>query len=80
LAKEKATWSHPQSENERQQSINNFGCSILYNSRAVLQHLPVIEVLGAFIGNLMFVDTATPQNERLQSINRSSTEYQHSIN
>jgi len=45
-------------ENERQQSINrvstecqqsanNFGCCILYNTRAVLRHLPIINILAA---------------------------------
>jgi len=74
------TWSHPPSENERQQTVNNFGCCILYNPRAVIRHLPIIEVLAAFIGNIMCVDTATLQNERQQSVNRLSTEHQHSVN
>ena len=77
---EKATWSHPQSENERQQSVNEFGHCILYNPRAAIRHLPIIEVLAAFIGNIVCVDTATPQNERQQSVNRLSTEHQHSVN
>jgi len=46
----------------------------------VIWHLPIIEVLAAFIGNIMCVDTATPQNECQQSVNRLSTEHQHSIN
>jgi hypothetical protein len=74
------TWSHPQSENERQQSVKNFGCCILYNPWAVIRHLGIIEVLAAIIGNIVCVDTATPQNERQQSVNRSSTEHQHSVN
>jgi hypothetical protein len=65
---------------ERQQSINNLGCCILYNPRAVLRHVPKIQVLAAFIGNLMFVDTATPQNEHDQRVNRASTERQQSVN
>ena len=79
-AKEKATWSQPQSENERQQSVNNFVCCILHNSMAVLRHLTIIEVLAAFIGNIVCVDTATRQNERQLSINRASTQHQHSVN
>jgi len=78
-AKEKATWSQPQSENDRQQSVNNFVCCILYNSMAVLRHLTIIEVLAPFIGHIVCVDTATEQNERQQSVNRASTERQHSI-
>jgi hypothetical protein len=35
---------------ERQQSITNLGCYILYDSRAVLRHLPIINVLAAFMG------------------------------
>jgi len=79
-ANEIATWSQPQSENERQQSVNDFVCCILYNSMAVLQHLTIIEVLAAFTGNIVFVDTATRQNERQHSVNRASTERQQSIN
>jgi hypothetical protein len=41
-----------------------FGYSILYNPRAGLQHLPIIEVLAAITGNIVFVDTGTTQNER----------------
>jgi len=47
---------------------------------AVLWHLPIIEVLAAFIGNIMCVDTGTPQNERQQCVNRLSTEHQHRVN
>ena len=65
---------------ECQQSVNNFGCCILYNPRAVLLHLPIIEVLPAFIGNIVCIDTATPQTERQYSVNRASTERQQSIN
>jgi hypothetical protein len=79
-AKEIATWSQPQSENERQQSVNDFVCCIMYNPRDVLRYLPIIEVLAAFIGNILCVDTATPQNEHQQSVNTASTERQHSIN
>jgi hypothetical protein len=74
------TWSQPQSENECQQSVNDLVCCILYNSWAVLRHLLIIEVLAAFIGNIVCINTATPQNECQQSINRASNEHQHSIN
>jgi len=73
------TWSQHLSENERQQSVNNFVCCILYNPRAVLRHLSIIEVLAAFIDNIMFVNTVTPQNECQQSINTASTERQQRI-
>ena len=79
-ANENVTWSQPQSENERQQSVNAFVCCILYNPRAVLWQLPIIEVMAAFKGNIVCVDTATPHNERQQSVNRASTECQQSIN
>jgi len=58
----------------------NFVCCILYNPRAVLWHLPIIEILAAFIGDIVFVDTATPQAEHQQSINRVSIARQQSIN
>jgi len=74
------TWAHPQSENERQHSVNNFGCCILYDPRAVIQHLSIIEILTALIGNIVCVDTATPQTEHQQIVNRLSTEHQHSVN
>jgi len=63
---------------ERQQSVNEFGCGILYNPRVVLRHLPIIEVLAAYIGNIVNVDVAEPENERRQSVNRASTERQQS--
>jgi len=68
------------SENERQQSVNDFVCCILYNPRAVLQHLSIIEVLAAFIGNIVIVNTVTPWNERQPSVNTASTERQQSMN
>jgi len=74
------TWSLHLSENERQQSVNDFECCILYNPRAVLRHLSTIEELAAVIGNIVFVDTVTPQNERQQSVNTASTERHLSIN
>jgi hypothetical protein len=46
----------------------------------VLRHLPIIEVLAVFIGNIVCVHTATIQNERQQSVNRASTEHQQSVN
>jgi len=68
------------SENERQQSVNDFVCCILYNPRAVLQYLSIIEVLAAFIGNIVIINTVTPRNERQLSVNTASTERQQSIN
>ena len=79
-AKEIVTWSQPQSEYERQQSVNDLVCCILYNGWAVLQHLSIIKVLPAFIGNIVCVGTATAQNERQQTVNRALTEHQQSIN
>jgi len=73
------TWSLHQSENERQQSVNDFVCCILYNPTAVLGHFSKIEVLAAIIGNIVFVDTVTPQNERQQCVNTASTEHHQSI-
>jgi len=78
--KQPATWSLPHSENERQPSVNKFGCCILYNPRAVLRNLPIIGVLAAFIGNIVNVDVPAPENERQQSVNRASTECQQSVN
>jgi hypothetical protein len=74
------TWSQHLSENDRQQRVNDFVCCILYNPRAVQRHLSIIERLAAFIGNILFVDTITPQIERQQSVNTASTEHQQSIN
>jgi hypothetical protein len=74
------TWSQHLSEHERQQSVNDFVCGILYNPRAVLRYLSIIEVSAAFIGNIAFVNTVTPQNEHQQSVNTASTERQQSIN
>jgi hypothetical protein len=70
-AKEIMTWSQPQAENERQQSVNDLLCCMLHNPRAVLRHLPMFEVLAAFIGNIVCINNATPQNERQQSVNRA---------
>ena len=74
------TRSLPQSENERQLSVNDCVGCILCNPKAVLRHLSIIEVLAAFTGNIVWVDTATPPNERQQSVNRASTEYHHRVN
>jgi len=60
-AQDIATWSQHQSENERQQSVNDLVCWILHNPRAVLWHLPIIEVLAAFISNMVCSNAATPQ-------------------
>jgi len=39
----------------------------------MLTDFPIIEVLPAFMGNLLNVDIATPKNKRQQIINRAST-------
>jgi hypothetical protein len=54
------TWLQHLSENQHQQSVNDFVCCILYNPRAVLQHLSIIQVFASFIGNIVLVDTVTP--------------------
>jgi hypothetical protein len=36
--------------------------------------------MAAFIGNIVFVDTVTPQNDRQQSVNSVSTEHQQTFN
>jgi hypothetical protein len=46
----------------------------------VLRHLSIIDGLEGFGGNIVCVDTATPQDEHQQSINRASTEHQQSVN
>src|SRR5882757_9637674 len=63
------TWSQHLSQNEHQQSVNDFVCCIMFNPRAVLRHLSIIDILAAFIGNIVFVATVTPQNERQQTVN-----------
>jgi hypothetical protein len=76
-------WSLPQSENERQQSVNDFVGCILCNPKAVLRHLSIIEVLAAFIGNIVCrycYTTKWASTERQQSVNRASTERQLSVN
>ena len=55
------TWWQQLFENERQQNVNDFVCCILYNPMAVLWHLAIIEVLAAFIGNIVCVNATTPQ-------------------
>jgi len=80
LAKDKATWSQPQCENERQQSVNNFVCCILCHPRAVVRLLSIIEVSATFLGNMVIVDVPSPDNERQQCVNRASTQHQQSIN
>jgi len=52
----------------------------LYDPRAMLLVLPIIEVLAAFIGNTVYVDVASPDNEHQRSVNTASTERQQSIN
>jgi len=78
-SKEQATWSQPHCEYERQQSVNDFRCCILYIPWAVLWHWCIIEVLAACIGNIVNVDLAAPENERQQRVNRVSTERQQIV-
>jgi hypothetical protein len=79
-AKENVTWSQPRSENERQQSFNGFVWSIMCHLRALLRLLSIIEVLVAFLGKIVNVDVASPDNECQQYVNSASTEHQLSIN
>ena len=74
------TWSQHLHENECQQSVNDFVCCILYNPRAVLWHLHIIEVFAACIGNIVIANTVTPRNECQPSVNTASTERQQSMN
>jgi hypothetical protein len=74
-----ATWSQHLFENERQQSINDLVCCNLYNPRAVLGHLSLIDVLVTLIGNIVCVDYVTPRNDRQQSVNTAATERHLSI-
>jgi hypothetical protein len=57
---------------ERQQSINNYHYCILYKLRALLLHLPIIEVLCAVMGNMVRVNVTAPK----VSVNIASTESQ----
>jgi len=41
---------------EYQQSVNDFGCCILYITMAVLWHLPMIKVLASIMDNMVNVD------------------------
>ena len=54
---------------EHQQSVNDSWCWILYNARAVLQLLPIIEALAIFIGNTDNFDVASPNHECQKSVN-----------
>jgi len=73
------SWSQLLSENEYQWNVNKFVCYIMYNPRAVIWYLSIIEVLAAFIGNIVLVDIVTPQNECQQSVDTAPTECQQSI-
>jgi hypothetical protein len=44
-----------------QQSINIFQCCILYNPQAIVQHVSIIKVFPAFMGNMGRVNVATPK-------------------
>jgi len=65
---------------ERQQTVNDFRCCIMYDPRAMLRLEPIIEVLVALIRNIVNDNVASPENERQQSVNRASTEHQQCIN
>jgi hypothetical protein len=80
VAQEKPTKLQRHSQKERQQSITNCGCCILYNPRAVLRLLPILEVLTSCVVTMVNVDVATPQNELQQSVNTAPTERQQFIN
>jgi hypothetical protein len=70
------TGYQPHSGNERQQSVNDFGCCILYNPRNMVLLWHIIKVLAAVIGNMVNVAVATAEDEHQQSIKRVSTECQ----
>jgi len=57
---------------EYQQSVNKFSYCIFYMLRAILLHLPIIEVLSVVMGNMVRVNVAAPK----VSINIASTESQ----
>ena len=75
-----ATWEQPHSENEHWWSVNDFGCCISYNPRAMLWLIPIIEILAVIIGNTIYLDVASAENQRQQSVNTASTERQQTIN
>jgi hypothetical protein len=60
---------------QRQQSFNAVRCCTMYNPRAVLQHLHIIEVLSTVNGTMVNLDVAIPQYEHHQHVNWASTEY-----
>jgi len=68
------------SSTERQQSVKDFVCRIVYNPRAVIRHVFMIKGLVAFTGNKPSVIVADPKNDHQQSVNRASTERQQSVN
>jgi len=80
MLKDTATWSKPHCESEHQQSVNNIGCCILYNPRSLLRLIPVFEVVATFIGFTVYVDVASHENERQQTITTASTERHRSFN
>ena len=51
----------------------HFQVCVLYDPRAMLRLLPIIDVLASCIGNMVNVNDATPTTKRQQSINRAST-------
>jgi len=65
---------------ERQCSVNNFGCCLMNNQRALLWHVPIIKELPIFMSNVDSASCTTPTNEHQQSVNRASTKCQQSVN
>jgi hypothetical protein len=61
-ANEKPTWLQPNSENERQQSVSDFACCILYNPWAVRWHVSIMKVLAYVIGIMVNSNVAPLTN------------------
>jgi hypothetical protein len=74
--KNKSQQSVNRASTEREQRVSDVGCSIMYNTRAVGLHLFTIEVLAAFVVNMVSVVVSTPK----MSVNLALTENQQSIN
>jgi hypothetical protein len=73
-AQEITTLSQHKSEDVPQQSVNDLVCCILDNPRALLWHLPIIEELAVFIGNIVCIATATPHTKCQYSVYTPSSE------
>jgi GTP1/Obg family GTP-binding protein len=74
--KNKIQQSVNRASTEREQRVSDVGCCIMYNTRAVRLHLFTIEVLAAFVVNMVDVVVSTPK----MSVNLALTENQQSIN